>query len=126
MCFNADGSACAADLVDHCSDYVEESKGWWSSRFDAQIIFYDPAGFAEVINGTMAAYEPQPYAVLDIDEFLFLTEIDTMSMYHGTGDQRNYRIGETAYDHKNGLLYITELFGDVDAKPIVHVWRIAQ
>jgi len=66
-CFNPDGTECPADLQGECPGHVAASRGWWSSRFDAQILFYDPADFAAVAAGTMQPYEPPPYATLDID-----------------------------------------------------------
>jgi hypothetical protein len=121
-CYNPDGTDCAPELLD-CEGYALDSKGWWSSRFDAQMMFYDPADFVDVLNGTMGPHEPQPYATLDIDEHLFLdwpaeTDIDC-----GTQDQRKCRIGEVAYDRQRGFLYVLERFAD-GAKPVVHVWRV--
>ncbi|UCD28722.1 MAG: hypothetical protein JSV03_16870, partial [Planctomycetota bacterium] len=122
VCFNTDGTACASELSGSCAGYVVESKGWWSSRFDAQMIFYDPADFVAVLNGTMQSYEPQPYATLDIDEHLFLNAtVETADL--GTGNQRRFRVGEMAYDRERGYLYVPEHFAD-GAKPVVHVWRI--
>ncbi|MBW1744430.1 MAG: hypothetical protein JRJ47_13525, partial [Deltaproteobacteria bacterium] len=120
MCFNSDGTECPPHLSTDC--HGESYKGWWSSRFDTQMIFFDPADFAAVINGTMESYEPQPYTTLDIDEHLFLnTTIEPELL--GAGDQRRYRLGETAYDREHGFLYVLELFAD-DAKPVVHVWSV--
>lgn len=121
-CFNPDGTECAAELQGECPGHVAASRGWWSSRFDARIIFYDPADFAAVAEGGKPAHEPQPYATLDIDEHLFLNATtDTESI--GTGDQRRYRVGEPAYDRERGLLYIPERFAD-GPKPVIHVWRV--
>ncbi len=121
-CFNPDGTECAPALQGECPGHVAASRGWWSSRFDAQILFYDPADFAAVAAGTSQPYTPQPYAVLDIDEHLFRNATtDTESI--GTGDQRRFRLGETAYDRERGLLYVPERFAD-GAKPVIHVWRV--
>jgi hypothetical protein len=120
-CFGSDGTECAPEVSGQCEGYIEESKGWWSSRFDAQIIFYDPADFAAVLDGSMEPHEPQPYAVLDIDEHLFLNE--AVEAVLGTGDQRIYRVGEMAYDRERGLLYLPERFAD-EAKPVIHVWGV--
>jgi hypothetical protein len=128
-CRMADGSPCpAADLQGCCS---EESgscvsyRGWWSTRFDAQLIFYDLADLARVAAGELEPWQPQPYAVLDIDDVLYLTPPEWDLMLVGWGDQRRYRIGDVAYDRENGLLYVLELFVD-EAKPVVHVWRQAE
>ena len=122
-CYSSDGGDCPPELSQTCSGYQDESKGWWSSRFDAQIIFYDPADMAAVVNGSMQPHEPQPYAVLDIDEHLLLNMDD---VYIGSGEQRNYRIGEVAFDRERGFLYVFELFGGYDAKPVIHVWSVQE
>jgi len=121
-CYNSDGTECASEVL-HCEGYVEASKGWWSSRFDAQMIFYDPTDFVAVLNGTMEPYEPQPYATLDIDEHLFFLNATVGTVDCGTGDQRKCRIGEMAHDRGRGFLYVLERFAD-DSKPVVHVWRV--
>jgi hypothetical protein len=122
-CYNSsDGSDCVPALLD-CEGYIVESKAWWSSRFDSQMIFYDPADFAAVLDGSMEPYEPQPYATLDIDEHLFFLEATEGVVDCGTGDQRKCRLGEVAYDRERGFLYVIERFAD-DSKPVVHVWRV--
>lgn len=121
-CYNPDGTECPAALQGECPGHVAESRGWWSSRWDAQIIFYDAAELAAVAAGSEQPCQPQPYAVLDIDDHLFLNATtDTNSI--GTGNQRRFRLGETAYDRQRGLLYIPERFAD-GAKPVIHVWQV--
>jgi hypothetical protein len=122
-CFTPEGEECPEAMQAECPGNVAASRGWWSSRFDAQVIFYDPAELAAVADGTAASSTPQPYATLDIDEHLFLNATtDAESI--GTGDQRRFRLGETAYDRDRGLLYIPERFVD-GAKPVIHVWAVA-
>jgi hypothetical protein len=126
-CRLADGSPCPAEDFSGCCD--EESgncasaRGWWSTRFDAQFIFFDPNQLAQVAAGQIEAWQPQPYAVLDIDEYLFLNPPDWDVITLGFGDQRRDRIGDISYDRANGLLYVLELYGD-GAKPMVHAWRL--
>jgi len=125
-CRLADGSICPPeDLVGCCDPDVDcvSNRGWWSSRFDAQFILYDPADLARVAAGEIAAWEPQPYAVIDIDEHLYLDPPDGDEIELGWGDQRRSRIGAVAYDRQNGYLYVLELYAD-GAKPVVHVWRV--
>ena len=126
-CRLADGSPCPdSDLGGCCSEdsgSCVSMRGWWSNRFDAEIIFYDPADLAKVAAGEIQAWEPQPYAVLDIDEYLFLNPPEWDEVMLGWGDQRRYRIGDAAFDRQNGLLYVLEMFTD-EAKPVVHVWRL--
>jgi hypothetical protein len=90
-----------------------ETRGWWSNIIQAQIIFYDPADLAKVAQGTMLPNRPQPYAVMNIDPYL----------YHITSPRQKYHISAVAFDRVHGLLYIFEPFADGD-KPIVHVWSI--
>jgi hypothetical protein len=76
----------------------------WSNSFSARIIFYNLADLARVATGELEPWKPQPYAYLDIDEYLFHNPtgvgIDTL----GSGVQRRFRLGDTAYDQENGLL----------------------
>jgi hypothetical protein len=121
-CLDEDGNECPPELSGYCEGQVAESKGWWSSRFDALMLFYDPADLAEVAAGTIEPYEPQPYAVLDIDQHLFLNaKIELTEI--GSGDQRKYRVGEMAYDRERSFLYVLERFAD-GAKPVIHVWGV--
>lgn len=121
VCRFADGAPCPAEDLQGCPVH-NDMRGWWSSRFDAQFLLYDPADLAAVADGTLAPWEPQPYAVIDIDDHLFLTDGVEPDML-GTGDQRRLRIGDAAFDRVHGLLYVLELFADGPA-PVVHVWRL--
>jgi hypothetical protein len=127
MCYQPDNvTPCTAAELALCdgAGAGPESRGWWASRFDAQLLFYDPADLAAVAAGTMQPYEPQPYATLDLDEHLFLnaTQPD-VTVYIGTGNQRHTRLGEPTYDRANGLLYVPELFAD-DYRPVIHVFQL--
>jgi hypothetical protein len=94
-----------------CPDH---DRGWWSTAFEARIIFYDPADLAAVALGNLEAWQPQPYSVMVIDDVL----------YHLEHEQQKSRVGAAAFDRERGLLYVLELFGDGD-KPLVHVWRVS-
>jgi hypothetical protein len=126
-CRLADSSPCPLEDFAGCCDEEEgtcvSERGWWTTRFDAQFILYDPADLAKVAAGEMASWEPQPYASLDIDEHLYLSPPEWDLPMLGWGEQRRYRIGPAAYDRANGLLYVLELYAD-GAKPVVHVWRV--
>jgi len=95
-----------------CLDCAGE-RGWWSTGFEGRIIFYDPDQLAAVAAGSMEAYEPQPYAYLNIDQYL----------YHLTSTQQWYHTSAAAFDRENGYLYVFEPYADGD-KPIVHVWQV--
>jgi len=90
-----------------------DNRGWWSDYFDGEIIFYNPDDLAAVAEGEMAAYQPQPYAVMNIDSVLY--HIDSPQMYD--------HVKAASFDRANGLLYIFEPLVDND-KPVVHVWKI--
>jgi hypothetical protein len=122
VCRLADGTPCPPEDLTECGDH-NDYRGWWSARFDAQFILYNPADLARVAAGEMASWEPQPYAFLDIDEYLFLNPAGVEQDMLGTGVQRIARIGAVAYDRSNALLYVLELFAD-EAKPVVHVWEV--
>ncbi|MBN2086127.1 MAG: hypothetical protein JW748_12985 [Anaerolineales bacterium] len=126
-CRRADGAACPPEDFSGCCNADEgdciSQRGWWSTHYDAELIFYNPADLARVAAGEMESWEPQPYAILDIDEHLFLNPTGTDLEMLGEGEQRRYRIGDVAYDRANGVLYVLELYAD-GAKPVVHVWRV--
>ncbi len=121
-CRLADNTPCPAEDLTGCEGHNDD-RGWWSTRFDAQIILYDPADLAEVAAGTMESWEPQPYAAIDIDEHLYLDPPEGDLDNLGRGDQRRMRIGAVAYDRNSGTLYVLEQFAD-GGKPVVHVWRV--
>ena len=127
MCRYADGSFCPEEELGGCCDEEAgtcvSNRGWWSTRFDAQLILYDPAELAKVAAGELEPWQPQPYAVIDIDDHLYLSPPEWDLMDIGWGDQRRNRIGEVSFDRQNGLLYVLELYTD-DAKPVVHVWSV--
>ena len=90
-------------------------RGWWSTRFQAQMIFYDPAHLAAVARGEMAPWAPQPYATLNLDPYLYAVH----------DEQQLYRLGGAAFDPERGLLYVLERLADED-RPLVHVWRVSE
>ena len=121
-CRLANGAPCPPQDLTECAGHTSE-RGWWGSRMDAQIIFYDPQDLARVAAGQMQSWEPQPYASLDLDEQLYLNPSNIETGLLGSGVQRRFRIGDVAFDRAHGLLYVLELFAD-GAKPVVHIWRI--
>ncbi len=121
-CRLADGSPCPPQDFQECSAH-NGVRGWWTSRWETQIIFYNPADLARVARGEIASWQPQPYAVLNLDAHMFFNPSGVEVEQLGSGSQRRYRIGDVAYDRANGLLYLLELFAD-GAKPVVHVWRV--
>ena len=93
-----------------------DNRGWWATGFEAQFVFYDPDDLAKVAAGTMQTYEPQPYATLNVDQYL----------YHITSTQQKHHLGAACFDRSSGYLYVFEVFADGDERdrPMVHVWEI--
>jgi len=98
-------------------DWPHDARGWWSDDIEAQILFYDPADLAKVAKGEMKTYEPQPYAIMDLNEYLYDPGYD-----YERG--KMYSLGAATFDRDNGLLYIFERLADEDEKSIVHVWEV--
>jgi hypothetical protein len=90
-----------------------DDRGWWSDSFKAQIIFYDPSDIAAVAKGEKQPYEPQPYASMIIDPFLF----------HITSQQQVNHVRAVCFDPSRKILYIIEPLADGD-KSIVHAWKV--
>lgn len=90
-----------------------DNRGWWSNEFKGQIIFYDTDTLAEVAAGRLQPWEPQPYAALDIDAFLFGV----------TSSQQKYHVNAACFDPGRGHLYIFEHRADGNA-PLIHVWKV--
>lgn len=126
-CRMVDGSVCPQKDFSGCCDAPAgncvSNRGWWTTRFDAEFILYDPTDLAKVAVGELESWQPQPYAVIDIDERLYLNPPEWDLVEVGWGDQRRSRIGDVTFDRQNGLLYVLELYGD-GVKPLVHVWKI--
>ena len=123
MCNQPDGvTPCTTADMAPCEGIPHEgNKGWWASRFDAGILFYDPADLAA---GTLEPWQPQPYAFLDMDIHLFLNQnYYDVIVDNGKGNQWKNRLGSPAYDRDRGLLYIQEIFAD-EYRPVVHVWKV--
>ncbi|MCK4623750.1 MAG: hypothetical protein KAV00_00430 [Phycisphaerae bacterium] len=92
--------------------HPNDQRGWWSTNFAAQILFYDPADLAAVAKGKAKPHKPQPYAVMDISKLLFKSRPRAL-----------HRLGAVAFDPASGLLYVIELRGDED-KSLIHVWKL--
>ena len=93
-----------------------DSRGWWSEGITAQIIFYRPDDLATVVRGEKEPWEPQPYASLDIDRYLFDPGFDHER-------QKRYLLGAAAFDRARGILYLFERRAD-DEKSLVHVFKV--
>jgi len=88
-------------------------RGWWSERFEGQILFYNPAALVDVALGKIKSWKPQPYAVVKVDKVLFNIR----------STQQKSHLGAMAYDRARGRIFIMEPLADGD-KPLIHVWKI--
>ncbi len=88
-------------------------RGWWAESFEGVLYFYSPDDLAQVAAGTMAPHEPQPYAELDLEPYL----------WHITEPWQKMHVGAVAFDRTRGILYIAEPFADGD-QPIIHVFSV--
>lgn len=93
-----------------------DDRGWWSEDIAAQIIFCSPDELAAVARGEMETWEPQPYAVLNIDDSLFDPGFDYER-------QKRYLVGAASFDRERGYLYIVERRADED-KSLIHVFQV--
>ena len=121
-CRLANGQPCPDEDLKGCEGH-NDYRGWWSSRFAAQFILYNPDDLAGVARGERKPWQPQPYTSLDVDEHLLLNPAHVEEEMIGAGVQRRFRIGSVAYDRMHDLLYILEPFAD-GIKPVIHVWRV--
>jgi len=94
-------------------DDPEGVRGWWSTGFVGQMLFYDPDDLATVASGAMQPYEPQPYATLNLDSHLYAV----------TSTQQKYHVVAASFDRDRGHLYVFEPRADGD-KCLVHCWAV--
>jgi hypothetical protein len=90
-----------------------DERGWWADSFEGVILFFDPQDLAQVAQGTLAPYEPQPYAELNMDPY----------RYNIQGSLRWDHVAAMSYDRTRGILYLMEPFADGD-QPLVHVFQV--
>lgn len=96
-------------------DECEGDRGWWSTGFEGQFNFYDPNDLAQVTQGIVESWEPQPYTSMNIDQHLFGIN----------STQQKYHLGAIAFDRDRGFLYVFEPMID-ENKPIIHVWKVEE
>jgi hypothetical protein len=98
--------------------WPHDQRGWWSEGIQAQILFYNPDDLAAVAKGALEAWEPQPYASMDIDPYLFDPGFD-----HERA--RRYLVGAAGFDRARSLLYIFERRADGE-KSLIHVFKVGR
>ncbi|MFH1046683.1 MAG: hypothetical protein V1738_00095 [Patescibacteria group bacterium] len=100
------------DVNGPCLDCASQ-RGWWSDRMIVQMMLFNPADLAAVAAGDLDPWEPQPYATIDLEPWMFRDD----------GDQVMFQVGAMSFDQDHGLLYVFETLAD-EERPIVHVWKI--
>jgi len=97
-------------------EWPYENRGYWAEDYQAQIIFFNPADLAAVARGDIQTWEPQPYATLVLDDYLFNPEINP-------GEYKRDLVGAVAFDREHGRLYVIERLAD-GYKSVIHVWAV--
>ncbi len=97
-------------------DFPYDDRGFWSESYQPQIIFYDPAQLLAVARGELESWQPEPYATLDLTEYLFVPELDF------TNYKRDI-VGAIAFDREHSRLYVIERLAD-EYKSVIHVWQV--
>ncbi len=105
-----------ATVYPEVPQWPNSNRGWWSQDSKAQIIFYDTDELAAVAGGAMKSHEPQPYAALDIDTYLFDPGVNLEK-------EKRYSLGAACFDRGGGRLFVIERRADGD-RSLVHVWQI--
>jgi hypothetical protein len=97
-------------------DWPYDDRGWWSEEINGQFMLFDTDELAKVAAGTLNTYDPQPYATLNIDSYLYDPGFDL-------NQGKRYLLGGICFDRENGLLYVFERNAD-DDKGLIHVWQL--
>ncbi len=110
---------CAEQDPPTCPEVPEwpyDGRGYWAEDYQAQLLFFDPVDLAAVARGEGDPWQPQPYALLALDDVLYDPEIHLE-------EYRADLVGAMAFDSANGLLYVIERLAD-EYRSVVHVWRV--
>jgi len=93
------------------------------------MVFFNPDDFVDVIQGKKQSYEPQPYALLDLTDYLYGEQYDDITGSQGYLTyiaRTNSFLRGSAYDRKRNIIYVTEynVLGKRHDQPIIHVFKI--
>jgi hypothetical protein len=102
-CYGTPGQDCPPSL---CSPY----KGWHSSPYEPQILFYDPDDLVAVVEGDSQPWEVEPSRIHRPTDVVF--EPDCA------------RLGAASYDRQRRLLYVAERIAGPWGATAVHVWEV--
>jgi hypothetical protein len=110
---------CAESNPPSCPDVPDwpyDNRGFWAEGYQSQLIFFDPGQLVRVARGELNSWEPQPYAVLVLDDYL----LDPFLDY---GEYKRDLVGAAAFDRENGFFYLVERLAD-EYRSVIHVWEI--
>ncbi len=102
-------------------EYFGEAQpdGCWNNGYQGEpyygcMLFYDPFMLAKAARGVLSPDEIQPYARMNVENYMFNRGCRT-EILAGVG-----------YDRKNNILYAAEKFVDVhdEKKPVIHVFKV--
>jgi len=91
-----------------------DNRGWWSDAFEGQFLLFDPQELAKVATGEWEPWQPQPYAVLRVDEVLYY--VDSLQDW--------YHLGACSFDRERGILYVFEPGRGENERTLVHAWKV--
>lgn len=106
----------ASERIPPVPDWPHDQRGWWSERIEGQILFFNPQDLADVVHGKRETWEPQPYATLSIDRYLFDPG------YNYERGKMNV-LGAAAFDRERGVLYVIERQSDGE-KSLIHAFAV--
>ena len=89
-------------------------KGWHGEPYSSAILFYDTSELIAVSQEAMQPYEPQPYAIIDVENLMFNNSCNAE------------QLGGVGYDRTNNLLYVMEkkVQEDYEQAQVIHVWHL--
>jgi hypothetical protein len=102
------------DCAPRCPESLG-SRGYWASRTQPQLMFFDPNDLAAVARGQKKSWQPQPYAVFSLEPFMLRPK---------PHPNERFLVGAMAYDRARGFLYVFERRAEDDEKSVVHVFRL--
>lgn len=94
-----------------CLDPADSDKGTHAYPYAYQVWAYDANDFLAVKNGSKRQYDVRPYAV-----WSFHLPFENA--------QGPHKLGGTAYDQKNGLIYVSQECADTACNPIIHAFKV--
>lgn len=94
-------------------------RGWRAAKPHPAMLLFDPAVLREVATVTRSSWDVDPYARIDLANYMLRNYPPTFLVTGATGEA----IIPT-YDRARGILYVSESFADGDS-PVVHAFRVA-